>query len=101
MKDSIKKLMAITEELVLDYVGSTSPELKINVTKSNMGANIPFSATLTRQLTMDDFIDEEGGMPSFLVFDVAINPRAFKKMSCHELAMEIHRDYLKKVREGY
>ena len=50
---------------------------------------------------MDDFIDEEGGMPSFPVFDVAINPRAFKKMSCHQLAMEIRHDYLKKVQEGY
>ena len=100
-KESMKELMMITEELILDYVGSVDPTLRVNVTRGNMGANIPFRATITKQMTVDDFIDEEGGMPSFPVFDVAINPRAFKKMSCHQLAMEIRHDYLKKVQEGY
>lgn len=96
-KYNVKELMAMTEELVIDYVGNLDPALKVNVTRGNMGADIPFKATMTKQMTMDDFIDEEGGMPSFPVFDVAINPRAFKKISCHELAMEIRHDYLKKV----
>ena len=98
---NLKELMAMTEELVIDYVGNLDPTMKVEVTRGSMGANLPFRATLTKQLTMDDFIDEEGGMPSFPVFDVAINPRAFKKMSCYELAMEIRHDYLKKVQEGY
>ena len=101
MMDSMKELMKMTEELVLDYVGSVDPTLKVNVTRDNMGMNMPFRTTMTRQMTIDDFTDDEGGMASFPVFDVAINPRAFKKMSCHQLAMEIRHDYLKKVQEGY
>ena len=100
-KYNVKELMMMTEELVKDYVGNLDPTLKVEVTRGNMGANIPFRATLTKQLTIDNFIDEEGGMPSFPVFDVAINPRAFKEMTCHELAIEIRHDYLNKVQEGY
>jgi len=98
-KSKTNELMRMTEEMIVDYVGTIDSTLEVNVTRGNMGANIPFRTTLTKQMTIDDFIDEDGGMPTFPVFDIAINPRAFKKMSCHELAMEIRHDYLKKVQE--
>ena len=53
MMDSMKELMKMTEELVLDYVGSVDPTLKVNVTRDNRGMHMPVRLSVISQENHD------------------------------------------------
>tara|TARA_R100001224_G_scaffold65167_1_gene39080 strand:+ start:1612 stop:1905 length:294 start_codon:yes stop_codon:yes gene_type:complete len=93
MKEKMKEVKQLLEEYVLSAVDE---RIQINLFKGMLGSKTPYETNLTTQMTLDDFIDEENGVPSYLVFDVFINPRFLNSWSVNKMAMEIRQDFVKK-----
>ena len=57
-----------------------------------------FRATLSKQMTLDEYVEKsENSMPSFLVYEVFVNPRFFMKWTPRKMAMEIRQDFIKQM----
>jgi len=93
--------LEVTRILVEDYIESATDEIiEVRVIPGNLGVNKAFKGTLSRQMTLDDYMEKsDKSLPSFLVYEVFVNPRFFMKWSPRKMAMEIRQDFISKIKE--
>lgn len=93
--------LEVTKILLEDYIESATDEMiEVRVIPGNLGVRQAYKATLSRQMTLDDYMEKsEKSLPSFLVYEVFINPRFFMKWTPRKMAMEIRQDFISKIKE--
>ena len=91
--------LEVTRILLEDYIDSATEEMiDVRVIPGNLGVDRAFRATLSKQLTLDEYVEKsEKSMPSFLVYEVFVNPRFFMKWTPRKMAMEIRQDFIKQM----
>lgn len=92
----LNDMMEMTEELLKDYLSNIESNISLEMRSGMLGQRALYRTNLSRQMTLDDYMGD-GEDHSFLVFNVVVNPRAFKEMSPHQLAISLRHEYLKKV----
>jgi len=93
----------VTKLLLEDYIENAADEVvQVNMLTGSLGNRIPFTTTLTRQMTLDDYMEKhDNNIPSFMVYEIFVNPRFFMKWTPRKMAMEIRQDFIKKIhKEG-
>lgn len=93
--------LEVTRILLEDYIESATDEIiEVRVIPGNLGVNKAFSGTLSRQMTLDEYMEKsEKSLPSFLIYEVFVNPRFFMKWTPRKMAMEIRQDFISKIKE--
>ena len=91
--------LEVTRILLEDYIDSSTEEMiDVRVIHGNLGVDRAFRATLSKQMTLDEYVEKsENSMPSFLVYEVFVNPRFFMKWTPRKMAMEIRQDFIKQM----
>jgi len=93
----------VTKLLLEDYIENAADEVvQVNMLTGSLGNRIPFTTTLTRQMTLDDYMEKhDNNIPSFMVYEIFVKPRFFMKWTPRKMAMEIRQDFIKKIhKEG-
>lgn len=76
-KSKKREMIKETEKVLMSLMRGDDPRLVVNLQYGLLGDK-PFKATLTKQMTLDAYIEEESARPpSFPVLDVTVNIRAF------------------------
>ena len=93
--------LEVMKILLEDYIDSATEEMiDVRVIPGNLGVSKAFRATLSRQMTLDDYMEKsERSIPSFLVYEVFVNPRFFMKWTPRKMAMEIRQDFIKQMQQ--
>jgi len=97
MKEKMREIKELLEEYVLNAVDE---QIQVNLFKGLLGSRVPYETNLTTQMTLDDYNDEDNGIPSYLVFDVFVNPRFLNEWSIDKMALELRQEFVKKNIQG-
>lgn len=94
MNENIERTKKLLKEYMSDIV---KEPFEVNVVRSLLGSRHPFRTNVSRQRTLDEYLEDVEGKPSFLVFDVLINPRFFIGWTPERMAVEIRENLVNKI----
>mgnify|MGYP003115159452 CR=1 FL=1 len=97
MKEKMREIKRLLDEYVLNAVDE---QIQVNLFKGLLGSRVPYETSLTTQMTLNGYNDEDNGIPSYLVFDVFVNPRFLNEWSVDKMALELRQDFVKKNIQG-
>ena len=98
MRREMMKKLDETTALLTQLVRADVPDMEVNVRYGMTGHKRLFKMQITKQMTLDAYIDnnEQDGIMSFPVLDITIDKRIFHRStvpqySTQGLAIELHR----------
>ncbi len=98
MNENIERTKKVLNELMSEIV---KQPFEINMKTGLLGAKQAFSTSIGRQMTLDAYIEDSEKTPSFLAFDVIVNPRFFIDWSVERMAHEIKQSLIRKSAKIY
>ena len=82
----IDELIGQTEDELNRKLSGHDRSVQLNINHGLMGQRRNYHAVLSKQMTLEDFDEDNEIDHSFFVYDIVINPRTFKKTSPTVLA---------------